>query len=442
MNLLKNMLIIAILAAAGYGIYSSLARNNVDPSPPPGVAPGWPSAPKVELSMGKSTPSAGGPLALSGTTVRPAPPSAAGSVGSAPPFASPSSNAGSPSTTPPAPPPLMPYPSASSPAVAVAAVSANPSATPPAASMVTLGPPASLQGTAATPSVDPTVRPETPAVASEGVCNLCGPPDGGSDAGLGSPVANPAERLLQSKFAAFMEEVQKSLDQRKFADAHRALSTLYGSSALPTEQAKQITELLDQLAGTVIYSREHHLEPAYVTQQGDTLERVAQKYNVPWQVLGRINGLMPPAASNTDESTKDLPLQVGMELKVVRGPFEAVVHLDRRELTLMLQDRYAGRFAIGIGRDQPQLDGSYMVREKALHPSYNGPDGVNIGAGDPRNPLGGAWIGLNDGIGIHGTNDPRGIGRDDNRGTICVSDHDLQDLYGILSVGSRVTVMR
>ena len=127
---------------------------------------------------------------------------------------------------------------------------------------------------------------------------------------------------------------------------------------------------------------------------------------------------------------------------MVRGPFDAVVRLDKHELTLMVQNRYAGRFPIGVGRDQPKLDGDYTVRDKALNPAYYGPDGVNISPNDPKNPLGGAWIGLTDRIGIHGTNDPQAIGRDDNRGTICVGDRDLQDLYGILSVGSRVTILR
>ena len=81
-----------------------------------------------------------------------------------------------------------------------------------------------------------------------------------------------------------------------------------------------------------------------MTQPGDTLERVAQRYNVPWQLLARINGLMPPGAPNSDDATKDQPLPVGMELKVVRGPFDAVVRLDKHELTLLLQNRYAGRF--------------------------------------------------------------------------------------------------
>ena len=67
---------------------------------------------------------------------------------------------------------------------------------------------------------------------------------------------------------------------------------------------------------------------------------------------------------------------------------------------------------------------------------------VNISPNDPKNPLGRAWIGLTDRIGIHGVSDPQCVGRDDNRGAIGVADRDLQDLYGILSVGSRVVVMR
>ena len=208
---------------------------------------------------------------------------------------------------------------------------------------------------------------------------------------------------------------------------------------MPAEQAKQITDLLDQLAGTVVYSRQHLLERPYVTQQGDTLEKIGQAYKVPWELLARINGLMPPSPT---EAVKDQPLPPGKELKVMRGPFDAVVHLDKHELTLMVQDRYAGRFPIGTGRDQPSLEGSYTVREKALNPTYYGPDGVNISPNDPKNPLGRAWIGLTDRIGIHGVSDPQCVGRDDNRGTIGVADRNLQDLYGILTVGSRVTVVR
>ncbi len=50
MNSVKNLMIIAVLGAVGYGVYVSLSRNNVDPAQPPGVTDGWPGEPKTDLS--------------------------------------------------------------------------------------------------------------------------------------------------------------------------------------------------------------------------------------------------------------------------------------------------------------------------------------------------------------------------------------------------------
>ena len=81
---------------------------------------------------------------------------------------------------------------------------------------------------------------------------------------------------------------------------------------------QKVETLLGQLAGTVIYSTEHQLEPARVVKPGETLETIAKEYNVPWQLLAKINGIPAP-----DQ------LRPGQELKVVRGPFSAVVDLHR-----------------------------------------------------------------------------------------------------------------
>ena len=329
---------------------------------------------------------------------------------------------------------------------------------PPLGPGATLGPPLPVDGTVPPlPSANPPIPPggamppfgqATPAteVPPGGPVRNLAPPPAVPGPGNPPPAANAADDL-ERKFAAFMDNVQKRLKEGKLAEAHLALSIEYDDPNPPAEHLKQITALLDQLAGTVIYSRQHCLEPAYFTRPGETIEKVAQQYNVPWQLLARINGLMPPAAANTEQATKDQPLPAGMELKVVRGPFDAVIRLDRKELTLRVPIRpglylYAGRFPIGVGRDQPKLDGEYTVQNKTLNPAYYALDGTTIQPGDPRNPLRDAWIGLSDRIGIHGAADPQAIGRDDNRGTICVGQRDLQDLYGILSVGSRVTILR
>jgi hypothetical protein len=437
MNLLKNLMILAVLAAVGYGVYVSLQRNNADPGPSF-------DAPKVDLSNARPSLTPGGPLALGGSLARDSGTSSLSPAPlSAPPLAGGSLN--SPPTGSTVAAPAMPYPALGFSPAPLAPPPGMPSNNPTA----TLGAPVSpeaggtttLPNTAANSQGIPALPSGTQTPPSDTVRNIA-PPPGIAATSAAPAVDKSADSVLQSQFASFMGAVRKNLDEGKLAEAQLALSTLYANPNLPADQAKQITDLLDQLAGTVIYSRQSYLDPPYTTQPGDTIDRIAQKCKVPWQLLARINGLMSPGASSADETTKDLPLPAGKQLKVVQGPFDAVVQLDKRQLTLMVQNRYAGRFPIGIGRDQAKLDGEYAVGTKTLSPTYYGPDGVTINPNDPKNPLGGAWIGLTDRIGIHGAADPQSVGRDDNRGTICVGDRDLQDLYGILSVGSRVTIVR
>jgi LysM repeat protein len=226
-----------------------------------------------------------------------------------------------------------------------------------------------------------------------------------------------------------MQAVEARLQEGELAEAHLALSSIYDNPDLPARLNQEVVGLLDQLAGSVIYSREHRLELPYQVRRGEHLEEIAQAYHVPWQLLARINGIADPAA-----------LRPGQELKVVRGPFSAVIRLERFELTLTLHGRYAGRFPIGIGRDAGQLEGSYTVCEKIVNPSYYGPDGTNVHADDPNNPLGEYLLDLGEGIALHGTNDPSNVGRGAGRGSIFLTAQDIDDVFHILSVGSRVII--
>jgi lipoprotein-anchoring transpeptidase ErfK/SrfK len=61
---------------------------------------------------------------------------------------------------------------------------------------------------------------------------------------------------------------------------------------------------------------------------------------------------------------------------------------------------------------------------------------------DPSYPLGKRWIDLGNQIGIHGTNDPRNIGHTEGRGSIFLSDRDIDDVYDILTVGSKIAIHR
>jgi LysM repeat protein len=251
-------------------------------------------------------------------------------------------------------------------------------------------------------------------------------PAGGSG---GAAVPGPE---ATGEFSAVMNNVWAKLNDRRLDEALRMLTPWRNEPRLSPEQAQQVQQFLDQLAGTVIYSREHWLErQPYRVQTGDTLQKIAQKYQVPAPLLAKINGI---EASGF--------LEPGRELKVVRGPFRAVIDLKKHELSLLLDGRYAGRFPVGVAQDLYQLEGTFRVLSKTKNPTYYYGDNQVIEAGDPNNPLGKHLLGLDNQTAIHGTNDPANIGRANEHGWISLGAGDVADLYDILSVGSQVVIRR
>ena len=120
----------------------------------------------------------------------------------------------------------------------------------------------------------------------------------------------------QSSFATSWPIIQGALERQELVEGYDMLSQWYGNPTLSPAEAEQVETLLSQLAGTVVYSTEHRLEPPYTVHAGDTLQTIAQQYDVPWQLLAKINGI--PAADM---------VQPGQQLKVIHGPFSAVVEL-------------------------------------------------------------------------------------------------------------------
>ena len=155
---------------------------------------------------------------------------------------------------------------------------------------------------------------------------------------------------------------------------------------------------------------------------------MSQKYNVPYQLLQKINGIENPNI-----------LLPGSELKVLPGPFRADVDLQTQELTLFLGPLYSGRFPITLGTDPEPIEGEFQVRDKQVDKAYFSLDGRTIAAGSPANPFGAVWLDLGREVCIHGS--PR-EGAEQRRGCISLSPRDAGDVYGILSLGSKVRILR
>jgi lipoprotein-anchoring transpeptidase ErfK/SrfK len=238
-----------------------------------------------------------------------------------------------------------------------------------------------------------------------------------ASAGAGSLTPSPQDLL------AVAEEKLANGDTLK---AHRDLSTIYWNHK---EFRPQIQEMIDSTANAIFFqSKPHYVDP-YVIQEGERLEAIAKKYRLSWEYLAKLNRTNPKR------------IQVGQKLKVIKGPFGAVVDLKDFTLTIHLQGYYVKQYEVGIGKDGSTPIGKFPVMNKVEDPEYTDlRTGKRISGSDPTNPLGERWIDLGDSYGIHGTIEPDSIGKAASRGCIRLRDKDIIEVYDFLVKGSEVVI--
>ncbi|MGI9471278.1 MAG: L,D-transpeptidase family protein [Rubripirellula sp.] len=265
--------------------------------------------------------------------------------------------------------------------------------------------------------------PATPPGGNEAVSPIAAldttAPSGATSASTSSPNVGLANAIRAA-------DKQYAEDKRQ--DALSTLSLFYNTPNISGEQRSELLSRLDPLARDVIYSKRHLLEQPHRVGQSETLVEIAARYEVPWQLLANINEI--------DDPVTVLP---GTELKVVRGPFRAEVNLTLNELTLFLGDLYAGRFPIGVGSDPVPKPGTFTIQDKQTSKTFYNAAGSPVSPDSPENPYGEVWLDLGSQLSIHGspnTSSPT------TKGCISLAADYADDLYGILSQGSSVTIRR
>ena len=117
-----------------------------------------------------------------------------------------------------------------------------------------------------------------------------------------------------------------------------------------------------------------------------------------------------------------------------------IVSVPDRKLALIDNGRVIRIYPVAVGaRVSPSPAGEFKVVSRLSKPTYYHP-GVVIPPGKD-NPLGTRWIGLDrKGYGIHGTNQPRSIGKAASSGCIRMAKADLELLFDEIRVGDPVEI--
>ena len=110
--------------------------------------------------------------------------------------------------------------------------------------------------------------------------------------------------------------------------AHKELSKLYWSHP---EWREEIRGRVEKTAKAIYFSPQPHYMPPYVVQPGDQLTKIGKLYHVPWEYLATLN------------KTDPRKIRPEQKLKVIKGPFAAVVDLHRFELTIQHHGFYVKR---------------------------------------------------------------------------------------------------
>jgi lipoprotein-anchoring transpeptidase ErfK/SrfK len=131
------------------------------------------------------------------------------------------------------------------------------------------------------------------------------------------------------------------------------------------------------------------------------------------------------------------------------APGTIVVNTAERRLYLVLPNGQALRYGIGVGRDGFRWGGTHRITAKKEWPSWTPPSQMLARRPDlPRhmnggidNPLGARAMYLGSTLyRIHGSNEPETIGQAVSSGCFRMTNDDVTDLYGRVSVGTTVVV--
>jgi len=248
-------------------------------------------------------------------------------------------------------------------------------------------------------------------------------------------------------------DAKAKIDGGSLVEGRKILNDALIVGTLSAEDKATAKAMISEVNKTLIFSPRvangDSFVSSYTVKSGERLSRIAADHGLSWEFLARINNLSDPKK-----------LRMGKALKIIEGPFQAIVNKGAYTIELYLGDAgkagsmFVTSFPVGLGQDDSTPTGVWMVepQHKLKHPTYYSPRGEGIiDAGDPKNPLGPCWIGLTgtDGhavgqlsYGIHGTNDPTSVGHQSSLGCIRLHNEDALVVYDLLVEGKSVVVVR
>jgi lipoprotein-anchoring transpeptidase ErfK/SrfK len=131
------------------------------------------------------------------------------------------------------------------------------------------------------------------------------------------------------------------------------------------------------------------------------------------------------------------------------GATVITIHQATFTLRLFKDLRVARRYRVAVGQPgYPTPRGRFSITSKQVNPTWSVPNspwagelaGTTVVGGSAANPLKARWMGITNGIGIHGTGEAGSIGTRASHGCIRMHVRDVIALYKRVPIGTPVLI--
>jgi lipoprotein-anchoring transpeptidase ErfK/SrfK len=131
--------------------------------------------------------------------------------------------------------------------------------------------------------------------------------------------------------------------------------------------------------------------------------------------------------------------------------YNTVITIDKAQFRLRLFKGLKFRKSYGVAVGQPAYptpSGRFAIQSKQVNPTWSVPNspwagelqGTTVEGGSAANPLKARWMGIANGVGIHGTGEDWSIGTRASHGCIRMHVPDVIDLYDRVPIGTPVLI--
>jgi len=211
-------------------------------------------------------------------------------------------------------------------------------------------------------------------------------------------------------------------------EAYASLAALYKKVKLPKKAEKAERNLRgEKELQKRLLPEDNRYYTTYKIRKGDTYGKIAGRLLISqkWLLL----------ANNKEK------LIEGRTIKVPRFRYEIEVDKRTKKLYWKRKGEVIKVYSVSVGHADTQTpQGKFRIVNKITDPVWYHKREV-IPPGSPKNLLGPRWLGLSHkGYGIHGTKDPDGIGSAVSHGCVRMFNHDVEELFAWIPVGTKVTI--